>query len=233
MKKLLEIAAFSVEGALAAIKGGADRIELCSSYLEGGLTPSTGTIEEIRNRCEVPLLVMIRPRGGNFVYTKEELVVMQRDIKHCRAIGVDGIVIGLLTKENRVDTDVLNRIKDASRELQITFHRAFDLCPDRDEALGILIQSHVDRILTSGGTNNASDGKMEIARLNKISAGKIALIAGGGITPGNIKEIAEATNCMEFHASAKLPTPVAGTPGFGEDVLPDGNTIRALKEALR
>lgn len=233
MSRLLEIAVFSYEAARIAAEAGAERIELCSSYAEGGLSPSAGTLEQIRHNSPVSIFAMVRPRGGNFVYSEGEIKTMQRDIEIFQEIGVDGIVLGALDPQNRIDEKALKLLLP-SVAVPLTFHRAFDLCPDRDEALEILTGLGFKRILSSGGEANAWKGASEISRLNKRANGRIIFMPGGGITSENINEIANITGCSEFHASARVPANSSEiSTGFGEHVLPDPARITDLQNKIR
>lgn len=232
MKSLLEIAVFSFEAALIADKAGADRIELCSAYAEGGLTPSLGTIRFVKEHVKCPVFVMIRPRGGNFYYNEMEIEVMKHDIEHCREIGVDGIVFGVLDKDFGINEKVVSELVNLCKPLPVTFHRAFDNCHDPVQALEILIACGVKRILTSGQKSSASEGVELIAELNQKANGRIIIMPGAGINPGNISELKKQSGCHEFHASAKRISAQTDSLGFGEHVLPHPELIAELKERL-
>jgi copper homeostasis protein len=232
MKPLLEIAVFSAEAALIADKAGADRIELCSGYAEGGLTPSRGTIRFVKEQVKCPVFVMIRPRGGDFCYSANEIEIMKRDIEMCREIGVAGIVFGVLDKDFKIDSKTTALLCKVANPLPVTFHRAFDLCHEPMEALEILVDCGVKRILTSGQKSSASEGAEMIAELNRESAGRIILMPGAGINPVNIADIFEQTGCKEFHASAKRVSNHSASFGFGEHVLPHPEIIKELKSKL-
>ncbi|MBI3510828.1 MAG: copper homeostasis protein CutC [Bacteroidetes bacterium] len=232
MKKILEIAVFSVEGAMIAADAGADRVELCSSYLEGGLTPSFGTIAHVCKFAGVPVHVMIRPRGGNFIYSPIEIQTMSNDIALCKELGASGVVFGCLIGENKIAEENIQRLKETASAMEITFHRAFDLAENKKEALEILIQCGIQRVLTSGGKINALEGAGIIAELNLFSEEKIILMPGGGINAENARQIAEETGCSEFHSSAKAISSNGIPFDFGKDVLPDRNIIAGLKRAL-
>lgn len=233
MKRLLEIAVFSYEAARIAAESGAERLELCSSYAEGGISPSPGTVEKIRAEFSIPVFVMVRPRGGNFSYSSHEIDTMKRDIAFYQKVGMNGIVLGTLTNENRIDEKALKQLLPEI-SLPVTFHRAFDLCPDREEALQILIDAGIKRILSSGGETDALNGATEIARLNSIANGKISFIPGGGISVSNIADIAAITGCNEFHASARMKNNTTeNSAAFGEHVLPDPKLILEMQNKIR
>ncbi|MDQ3109084.1 MAG: copper homeostasis protein CutC [Bacteroidota bacterium] len=232
MNNLLEIAVFSVEAALIADEAGADRLELCNGYAEGGITPSFGTIQLVKQRVKCPVYVMIRPRAGNFQYSSIEIEVMKSDIAQCKLLNADGIVLGLLDENGQIDKAVIKNLVALSSPLPVTFHRAFDLCHDPLEALEMLIECGVKRILTSGQKSSAMEGSDFIAELNKKANGRIIIMPGAGINPGNISDIKTQTSCSEFHASAKRITASTDAFGFGENVLPHPEIIAELKKKL-
>lgn len=217
-----EICANSVESCLAAQEGGADRVELCAGIPEGGTTPSYGEIKVTRRVLGTTLLhVIIRPRGGDFLYTPLELERMEEDIRLCRELGVDGVVIGCLTPDGEVDMEMNRRLitlakGDASswstsgRDLNtmtVTFHRAFDRTADPMKALEDIIALGCDRILTSGQQPKAIDGTPLLAELEKKAKGRINLLAGSGVNEENIHKIFEATDIHEYHFSARVNVP--------------------------
>ena len=232
LKSILEIAVFNPEAALIASRAGADRLELCSSYAEGGITPSYGLIREVKRLVKCPVHVMIRPRAGDFHYSEAEIEVMKLDIGECKKAGVDGIVLGCLDADSLIDETLIKMFVELSGPLPVTFHRAFDLVHEPMEALGKLIACGVKRILTSGQHSSAAEGTELIAALNKKANGRITIMPGAGINPGNISLIAKQTGCTEFHASAKRIIPPSDAFGFGEHVLPHPGIIAELKEKL-
>ncbi|MDP4225010.1 MAG: copper homeostasis protein CutC [Bacteroidota bacterium] len=205
MKKpiTIEVCANSVESALAAQNGGAARVELCSNLLEGGTTPSYATIETARKMLSIKINVLIRPRGGDFLYNDLEFSIMKRDIEICKSLNVDGIVIGMLNDDGSVDKSRMPELINLARPLSVTFHRAFDMCRDPFDSLQCLIDLGIDRLLTSGQQNSVLLGAKLIAGLVKFSAGRLAIMPGAGINSSNILEIIKATGADEFHLSGK------------------------------
>lgn len=205
MGYVLEIASNSVASALAAQRGGADRIELFDNLAEGGTTPSFGSIALAREQLQIPLFVLIRPRPGDFHYDGLERELMLRDIQQCRALGCDGVVIGALDADGNVDVPLCRELVQAAGLMQVTFHRAFDAARDLSAALEDVISLGCQRVLSSGGQASAEAGAGELAALVKQAAGRVSVMAGAGITPGNIAAVAQTTGCIELHASAKGP----------------------------
>lgn len=202
-KPILEVCAGSLHSALAAQEGGAYRIELCDNLYEGGTTPSIGTIELARVKLSIKLHVIIRPRGGDFLYSDLEYVIIKRDVERCRNSRVDGVVIGFLKSDGRVDIERTREIVELARPMSVTFHRAFDMSRDPFEALEDLKIAGVDRILTSGQKNHAPDGADLIARLVRQSAGKVVIMPGGGLNEHNISEFSVKVNASEYHATLR------------------------------
>lgn len=201
---LIEVAAFTPNAALSAYKAGANRIELCSGYTEGGLSPSAATIMWVREKVPLPLHVMIRPRIGDFVYNEAEKEIMLRDIQFCKAHGIDGIVAGALTEEGEIDAGFTMEMVKAANPMSVTFHRAFDLCIDLTAALERLIKCGVHIVLTSGGEVNCIGGLQTIAQLLKQAEGRIVILPGGGINPENVSEIIRLKGINEIHLSGKI-----------------------------
>lgn len=214
MRVLLEACVDSVESALAAQSGGADRVELCEDLLEGGTTPSAGMIEVCQERLHIPLHVLVRPRGADFVYSDVEIEVMQRDIALARRLGVAGVVLGALRPDGTIDTERTKALIGAARPLSITFHRAFDFTPDADDALDTLIRLGIERVLTSGQAPTAVKGMQTLTRLVSRAEGRIIVLAGGGLSEENITTVAEQTGVREVHvrATALLESPASFRP---------------------
>jgi copper homeostasis protein len=211
---ILEACVDSVESALAAQAGGANRVELCENLLEGGTTPSAGLIEVSHERLRIPLHVLVRPRGGDFVYSDVETEVMQRDIALARRMGAAGVVLGALHPDGTVDMERTRAMIEAARPLSVTFHRAFDFTPDADAALDTLIALGVDRVLTSGQAPTAVAGTQTLARLVARAAGRIGILAGGGLSEENLLAVASESGVREVHvrATALLESPASFRP---------------------
>ncbi len=214
MRVLLEACVDSVESALAAQSGGADRVELCEDLLEGGTTPSAGMIEVCQERLHIPLHVLVRPRGADFVYSDVEIEVMQRDIALARRLGVAGVVLGALRPDGTIDTERTKALIGAARPMSITFHRAFDFTPDADDALDTLMRLGIERVLTSGQAPMAVQGMQTLTRLVSRAEGRIIVLAGGGLSEENITTVAEQTGVREVHvrATALLESPASFRP---------------------
>lgn len=208
-----EVCANSVESCIAAQEGGADRVELCASIPEGGTTPSYGEIKVARRVLTSTLLnVIIRPRGGDFLYSPLELERMEEDILLCHELGVDGVVFGCLTPGGKVDMEANQQLmtcakRKAGRKMSVTFHRAFDRCSHPSQALEDIISLGFDRILTSGQQPKAIDGIPLLASLQEKAAGRIRLLAGSGVNEDNICSIYDATHIQEYHFSARVAVP--------------------------
>ena len=199
---MLEACVDSVESALSAQAGGADRVELCDNLLEGGTTPSAGLIAACCERLRIPVHVLVRPRGGDFVYSEVELDVMRRDIAVARQHGARGVVIGVLLPDGAIDIPRTRALVAAARPLSVTFHRAFDFTVDPDQALDDLMALGVDRLLTSGQAPIAALGAGILARLVRRAAGRIAIAAAGGLSEENIVQVVERTGVPEVHVRA-------------------------------
>ena len=202
---LIEVCVDSVASAVAAQRGGAARIELCSDLIEGGVTPSAGLIEVARANTSIGVQVIVRPRGGDFCYTDEEFAVMSRDIVAAKNLGADGVVLGILDAEGNVNVDRTRQLVELARPLNVTFHRAFDMSADLFRALEDVCATGADRLLTSGGEQKCLQGVDAIARLAKAARGRIAIMAGGGIDHRDAATIVERAGVSEIHVGLSSP----------------------------
>jgi copper homeostasis protein len=198
---ILEACVDSIEGALAAEAGGADRIELCAALSEGGLTPSAGTIAVARQRVAIAAHLMIRPRGGDFLYTDVEFASMQRDVEMAKRLGAAGIVLGLLLPDGSIDLARTRQLTEQARPLSVTFHRAFDMTNDPEKALTDLIALGIDRVLTSGHAPTAAEGIDLLTKLVKQAGDKLAVMPGGGIDETSLAKILKTTGASEIHVT--------------------------------
>ena len=240
----LEIAVHTIQSAVAAQNGGATRVELFSNPLEGGVTPSPGTIGAVRDKLTVELHVMIRPRGGDFHYDEMEFTAMREDIAQARRFGANGVVFGIVNLDGTIDRERTRELVESSRGMSVTFHRAFDVCQNLPNALETLISCGVDRILTSGGEATALEGCSAIANLVIQGANRIAVMAGGGISPENAREIVEKTGVREIHAGLRsiVPSPMRfrnerialGPTAYGtyERIIVREDRVRQLRREL-
>ena len=203
---LFEVCANSVTSAIIAQNGGAARVELCENLSEGGTTPSYGQIAVTRQHLNIPINVLIRPRPGDFLYTDIEFDIMRADVEYAIQAGCNGIVIGILDEEGNIDKVRCTELIGLAHEsgLSVTFHRAFDVCRNYEQALEDIIAMGCDRILTSGGRTTAIEGSAMIAHLVEKAAGRIIIMPGSGINEANVKDLIEFTRVKEVHASAKL-----------------------------
>jgi len=202
-KFILEICANSVESAIMAQDGGAQRVELCDNIYEGGTTPSFGAIKIAREKLGIDLNIIIRPRGGDFYYSDEEFEIMKQDISLVKKLGVNGIVLGLLNPNGSIDVTRTKILVDLAKPMSVTFHRAFDVCNDPLLALEDIIECGCDRILTSGQKNKAFEGIDLIQKLVEKANKRIIIMPGSRIDETNISEIYSKTGANEFHASLR------------------------------
>ncbi len=209
MEYVLEVIAFTIESVLIAQRSGAHRIELCDNPGEGGTTPSYGMIKTAREKTDLQLFPIIRPRGGDFLYSDVEFEIMKKDVLLCKELGCDGVVIGLLQADGAVDKKRTAALVEAAYPLGVTFHRAFDRVANPFEALEDVIACGCERILTSGLKPAAPEGVELLADLVRQSNDRIVIMPGSGIRSTNIREIAEKTGAREFHSSARVSIPSA------------------------
>ena len=220
----LEVCCADIESVMAAREGGADRVELCSALEVGGLTPSLGLIEGAVKIFGKNVNVLIRERPGDFVYSEAELEVMAKDIEVCRKSGVGAVVIGALRRDGHVDIKAVNYLMKAAEGLEVTFHRAFDEVKEPLKALEEIIECGCHRILTSGQTESAFQGKELLKTINERSRGRIIILPGAGVTHENAGEILDFTGCHEIHASAKVKV--------GDHIQSSPELVRKIKEAI-
>jgi len=203
---LVEVAVDSLDGAGTAAQSGADRIELCAALHDGGLTPGPGLLE-LTVQGRLPIMAMARPRAGDFLYTPAEFATLLRDVAAIKAAGAKGVVTGVLGAGAGIDRERMREVLAVAAPLPVTFHRAFDLCPDAEAALRELIDLGVSRVLTSGQAASAPAGADLIARLVQLARGRIAVMAGAGVRPDNVAALVRATGVQEVHLSASTWTP--------------------------
>ena len=202
----IEVCAYSVQSALNAQTGGADRVELCTNMYEGGTTPGYAEIKLARKLLNIDLNVMIRPRGGDFCYSDIEFELMKIDIEQVKEAGADGIVIGLLTENAEIDSERTSELISLAQPMSVTLHRAFDKAIDPLKSMESLIEIGVDRILTSGQNHSAYEGKELIKQMVEKAEGRIIIMPGGGINKNNVNEILDYTGVSEIHLSGKKLT---------------------------
>lgn len=241
MGRILEICCDSVQSAINAQKGGADRIELCENLAQGGVSPSAGKIVLTKQKLSIPIFVLIRPRKGDFFFDELEIECMIENIHQAKALGADGIVSGALLKDGQIDEVATAKLIEASRPLPFTFHRAFDRTPEPFEALETLIKLGVDRILTSGQAINAKAGFDMIQSLVEKEKGKTEIMACGSVRPDNITPLVNMPGLKELHSAArknvKSPVTFFGNAQMGDEALEaeyawfvvDEEMVRAMK----
>lgn len=206
---VLEIACFDIASAIKAATAGADRIELCDNAAEGGTTPSYGILKSVKELLAIPVFPIIRPRGGDFLYSNEEYKTMLYDVQLCQDLGFDGVVLGLLNDIGRVDIKRTEQLIKAAGNMQVTFHRAFDRAADPFHSLEAVIYCGCKRILTSGQVPNAYDGKELIKELIEQAQNRIIIMPGSGVRSNNIAQLATYTGATELHSSARKMQPSA------------------------
>lgn len=236
-KVLLEICCGSLDDATEAEKGGADRVELCSALFLGGLTPSYGTIAEAKRRLKIPVMVMIRPRGGGFCYTEAEFASMLRDAEAAIELGADGIVFGILQHDGTIDVERSRALCAKAERVQRVFHRAFDVTPDPIAALEQLIELRISRVLTSGQQPTVPEGADLIRDLITAAANRIEVLPGGGINERNLAHVLERTKCSQVHLTAfktAQDPSVNARPAvtFGGALYPPENSYQVTDDAL-
>jgi copper homeostasis protein len=224
---LLEISVESLEAAMAAERGGADRIELCSDLSVGGVAPSAELLRGVRSRVRIPIFSMIRPRTGDFVYSGTEFSEMRRSIADAKESGMDGVVLGVLTKDRRVDVMRTGELVEFAQPLPVTFHRAFDGTADLHQALEDVMQSGAKKILTSGGAKSALEGAVVLAELIEAAGERIVIVPGVRISAANILDVAQRTKAREFHSGLSSALPYGS-----EDYQKFEDEVRKLAEKI-
>nr|WP_144363710.1 copper homeostasis protein CutC [Lacrimispora amygdalina] len=200
---MLEVCTDSVESAAAAVRGGARRLEVCANLVIGGTTPGVSQFKQIRKACDIPLNVLLRPRYGDFLYTEAEFTMLLEDTAMFRKLGADGIVVGCLNADGTLDLERIKKLREAADGMHMTLHRAFDVCRNPKETLEQAVEIGVDTILTSGHKDRCMAGIGLLKQLTEQSAGRIHILAGGGVTPENIGMLAKETGTDSFHMSGK------------------------------
>lgn len=234
----LEVIAFTIESCITAQQAGAHRIELCDNPGEGGTTPSAGMISRARDLSSILLYPIIRPRGGDFLYSEEEFKIMMHDVKLCNAIGTDGVVIGMLNADGSVDKERVKRLVEAAYPMGVTFHRAFDRVKDPVQSLEDVIECGCERILTSGLRPGVTEGMEHLRQLVEWADDRIIIMPGSGLRSSNLEQIARITGAKEFHSSARTNLPSAMeyiNAGMQEELLQtalDGNEVRNMRNIL-
>lgn len=230
-KPIIEICCYSLADCTAAQMGGADRAELCANPLEGGTTPSYGILKMARNLLAMQVRAIVRPRGGDFVYSDIEFLTMQADILQCKELDMDGVVTGILTKNGEIDAKRMQILIELAHPLPVTFHRAIDMTNDPVSSIEQLISLGCTSILSSGAANSALEGIGNLKKWQIQFSGQIEIIAGGGINPENIAQIAQHTNLRAYHTSLRKPF-IASSGQFGhyEPIL--SSDVKKLKFAL-
>lgn len=234
---LIEACVDSYSSALSAQVGGADRVELCDNLADGGTTQSHGVLELALERLAIPVFPIIRPRGGSFCYSVDEMAVMERDVKHAAELGAPGMVIGALTRSGEVDEKTVHRLQALAEDCVFTFHRAFDVCRDPHQALETLIRLGVQRVLTSGQRATAWEGRALIAELVKQAGNRIVIMAGGDVDEGNAADLVRETGVQEVHVRG---TSLVNEPMVFHDhpvpfrrPLPTDETARSMTDPER
>jgi copper homeostasis protein len=243
---LIEICVEGIDGLAAAQAAGADRVELCASLIEGGLTPSLGVVKQALAVAMIPFHVIVRPRGGDFLYSELEFLTMLDDVRACRDMGVAGVVFGCLTADGRIDERRMTELTEAARPMKVTCHRAFDMTRDPEEAIEALVRSGVDRVLTSGQRDTALEGVEILKRTHDAARGRIVIMACGALDPDNIAEVLRRSEADELHFAAlvtnasgmKFRNPHVGMGGTATErefelTVTDTSTVRRTIAAAR
>jgi copper homeostasis protein len=242
-KIVFELCAETIDACLAAREGGANRIELCSALSEGGLTPSHGLLSSAVAQSGLPVHVLIRPRGGDFVYSAAEIAVMHADIEHAKLCGASGVVLGILRSDATVDVEATRTMVELARPMEVTFHRAFDVTASLPQALEDVIASGCERVLTSGGERDVMVGAQSLAALVEQAAGRIEIAVGGGLRIQNAASLSQTIGAQHFHGSLRRKNPshtvstaddgVDDSEAMGFDYTVDAEEIRTMIDLLQ
>lgn len=237
-KAILEVCAFHIESCMIAERSGAARVELCDNPIEGGTTPSYGTIKQAREKISILLYPILRPRSGNYYYTDEEFEILKDDIKMCKELGCDGISVGIQTIDANIDVDKLKRIVEWAGNMGVTCNRAFDCAPDPFKALEDIIDCGCERILTSGQKSAAPDAAILLKQLVDQAGDRIIIMPGAGVNSSNIARLKEVSGAVEFHSSARK---IADNPvtyinkevsDYGHVYIANEAEVKAMVKAL-
>jgi copper homeostasis protein len=245
-RPLIEICVEGIDGLVAAQQGGADRAELCASLLEGGLTPSLGVVRQAMEVATIPFMVIVRPRGGDFLYSELEFQTMLEDVRALRDLGVAGVVVGCLTQDGRIDEHRMNALVEAAEPLSVTCHRAFDMTVDFREAIEALVRCGVHRVLTSGQRDTALEGLDILKATHDAAAGRIKIMVCGELDATNIATVLAGSDADELHFAAPrtitsgmaFRNPHVGMGGTGHEreyqlTLTDVDAVRETIAAAR
>ncbi len=200
---ILEVAVFNISSAIQAERAGADRLELCENPMEGGTTPSFGTLKTVREKIGIPVFPIVRPRGGDFLYNDDEFKVIKKDVKLCKELGFPGLVLGLLKADGSIDVERTKALVELAAPLEVTFHRAFDRTNEPLKALEDVVDTGCKRILTSGQVPNVGDATPLIKQLIEKASGRIIILQGSGVRSSNLQRLVEETGATEYHSSAR------------------------------
>ncbi|WDF76712.1 copper homeostasis protein CutC [Mucilaginibacter sp. KACC 22773] len=237
--RILEVCAFTIQTCIIAERAGAARVELCDNPIEGGTTPSYGTIKQVRDKIGIALFPIIRPRSGNYFYNEDEYAIIKHDIQICRELGCNGISVGTQTIDAEIDTEWLKRIVEWAGPMSVTCNRAFDGTPDPLKSLEELIACGCRRVLTSGQKSAAPDAGQLLGELVKQAAGRITIMPGAGVKSTNLQKLVAESNATEYHSSARAVAPNPLTyinkevSDYGNVYIADEDEVRAMVAVLK
>jgi copper homeostasis protein len=229
-QRLLEICVDSLDLALAAVRGGADRLELSGPLFDGGVTPNAGFVAAARRMIDLPLAMLVRPHAGSFTPSDAEFEMMRQDVLYARNIGIDIIVLGLLHSDQTIDTERTKQLVELARPLEVTFHRAFDVSPNLEESLASVIQTGATRVLTAGGQASAVSGAATVKGLRETADNRIGFLLCGGITAATVCSALKASNVVEVHAGLRDSARAAVSAGSFEVFTA---SVDALRQEIR